>query len=297
MLDDGAVACAFAREGAWHLGRVDPRSGMLDEVPTPYTDIMWLRAVPGGVVFVGRLTGGVALRRPSRRRDGRLHGAASRDVGDAGSRRWCRSRSRSPSRAPPAASPTGCTTRREIPDHAAPAGDQPPLIVRCHGGPTAAASATLDVAIQFWTSRGFAVVDVDYAGSSGYGRAYRQLLRGAWGVADVEDCVEAARFAVARGWADPRRLVVRGSSAGGFTVLCALAFHDVFAAGASYYGIGDLEALRAETHKFFFAPPPHASRCAASTPSPPRPRARGWPAKARARRPRGSSSRRSATSC
>jgi dipeptidyl aminopeptidase/acylaminoacyl peptidase len=91
---------------------------------------------------------------------------------------------------------------------------------------------------------------VNYAGSSGYGRDYRGLLRGAWGVADVEDCVAAARHAVAQGWADGRRLLVRGSSAGGFTVLCALAFHDVFAAGASYYGIGDLEALSQETHKF-----------------------------------------------
>jgi dipeptidyl aminopeptidase/acylaminoacyl peptidase len=104
--------------------------------------------------------------------------------------------------------------------------------------------------VQFWTSRGFAVLDVNYAGSSGYGRAYRRLLDGAWGVADVEDCVAAARHAVAQGWADSGRLVVRGSSAGGFTVLCALAFHDVFAAGTSYYGIGDLEALRRDTHKF-----------------------------------------------
>ena len=126
----------------------------------------------------------------------------------------------------------------------------PPLIVRCHGGPTAAAPATLDPVVQFWTSRGFALLDVNYAGSSGYGRAYRRLLDGAWGVADVEDCVAAARYAVAQGWGDPARLVVRGSSAGGFTVLCALAFHDVFAAGASYYGIGDLEALRRDTHKF-----------------------------------------------
>jgi dipeptidyl aminopeptidase/acylaminoacyl peptidase len=249
VLDDGAVACAFAREGAWHLGRVDPRTGMLDEVPTPYTDIMWLRAVPGGMVFVGaspvaapcvvRLdvaTGACAVLRH-----------ATSEMPDA-----ALVSEPQPFAFPSAAGRVahGLYYAPKNPDHTAPAGDRPPLIVRCHGGPTAAASATLDVAIQFWTSRGFAVVDVDYAGSSGYGRAYRQLLRGAWGVADVEDCVEAGRFAVARGWADPRRLVVRGSSAGGFTVLCALAFHDVFAAGASYYGIGDLEALRAETHKF-----------------------------------------------
>jgi dipeptidyl aminopeptidase/acylaminoacyl peptidase len=94
------------------------------------------------------------------------------------------------------------------------------------------------------------VLDVDYRGSSGFGRAYRERLRGAWGVADVEDCVAAARFAVERGWVDPQRLAISGSSAGGYTTLCALTFHDAFRAGASHYGIGDLEALALDTHKF-----------------------------------------------
>ena len=103
---------------------------------------------------------------------------------------------------------------------------------------------------MFWTSRGIAVVDVDYRGSTGYGRSYRRALDGAWGVADVEDCVAAARFLADRGDADPHRLIIRGGSAGGFTVLAALALHDTFAAGASRYGIADLEALAADTHKF-----------------------------------------------
>ncbi|MCY3649404.1 MAG: S9 family peptidase [Acidimicrobiaceae bacterium] len=133
---------------------------------------------------------------------------------------------------------------------AGPAGDRPPLLVTAHGGPTAAARRQLQLGVVFWTSRGIAVVDVDYRGSTGYGRSYRRALDGAWGVADVEDCVAAARFLADRGDVDPQRLIIRGGSAGGFTVLAALALHDTFAAGASRYGIADLEALAADTHKF-----------------------------------------------
>jgi dipeptidyl aminopeptidase/acylaminoacyl peptidase len=132
----------------------------------------------------------------------------------------------------------------------APAGEQPPLLVLIHGGPTSAARPMLKLATQYWTSRGFAVVDVNYRGSTGYGRAYRDLLRGQWGVADVEDCVAVARHLAAVGEADPARCCIRGGSAGGFTTLAALAFHDTFAAGASHYGVADLEVLARETHKF-----------------------------------------------
>ncbi len=130
------------------------------------------------------------------------------------------------------------------------AGERSPLIVKTHGGPTAAASDVLDPRIQFWTSRGFSVADVNYAGSSGYGRAYRDRLEASWGVLDVEDCVAVARTLADEGSVDPRRLAISGGSAGGFTTLCALTFHDVFSAGASHYGIGDLEALARDTHKF-----------------------------------------------
>jgi len=132
----------------------------------------------------------------------------------------------------------------------APAGELPPLIVRGHGGPTGAASAALNLSIQFWTSRGFAVLDVNYRGSTGFGRAYREALYGNWGVADVDDMVAGAQHLVARGVADPKRLMIRGGSAGGFTTLAALAFRDTFSAGASHYGIGDLMALARDTHKF-----------------------------------------------
>lgn len=136
------------------------------------------------------------------------------------------------------------------PDHAAPTGELPPLIVRSHGGPTGRASPALSLQIQYWTSRGFAVADVDYGGSTGYGRPYRRLLDGRWGVVDVEDCVAAARHLAASGRVDPERLAIRGGSAGGYTTLCALTFHDTFKAGASYYGISDLAALARDTHKF-----------------------------------------------
>ena len=119
-----------------------------------------------------------------------------------------------------------------------------------HGGPTDAASTGLDLEVQFWTSRGIAVVDVNYGGSSGYGREFRRRLDGCWGIVDVDDCVNAARHLADRGLVDPERLAIEGGSAGGFTTLAALTFRDVFRAGASYYGIGDLEALARDTHKF-----------------------------------------------
>lgn len=132
----------------------------------------------------------------------------------------------------------------------APRDERPPLLVLVHGGPTGSARRSLHLPLRYWTSRGIAVVDVDYRGSSGYGRAYRRALDGRWGIADVEDAVAAARHLVDRGDVDGSKLLIRGGSAGGFTVLCALTFHDVFAAGASHYGIADLEALARDTHKF-----------------------------------------------
>lgn len=135
-------------------------------------------------------------------------------------------------------------------DYEGPDRELPPLITMSHGGPTAATSTDFRADIQFWTTRGFAVVDVDYRGSTGYGRAYRERLNGMWGVYDVDDCVAAAQHLAAEHLADPKRLAIRGRSAGGFTTLCALTFRNVFAVGASYYGIADAEILARETHKF-----------------------------------------------
>src|SRR5690606_22945119 len=136
------------------------------------------------------------------------------------------------------------------PEVTAPPGERPPVIVRSHGGPTSQARPGLSLGHQFWTSRGFAVLDVNYRGSTGFGRAYREALYGRWGIADVEDCIAAALALVEAGHADPRRLTISGGSAGGYTTLCALAFHDAFKAGASHYGVADLEALARDTHKF-----------------------------------------------
>ncbi len=131
------------------------------------------------------------------------------------------------------------------PDH-----ELPPLIVISHGGPTSTGTPLFSPAIQYWTTRGFAVADVDYGGSSGHGRAYRNRLRGQWGIVDVDDCTRAALYLADQGAVDPRRMVIRGGSAGGFTTLACLTFRDVFRAGASYYGVSDLAALARETHKF-----------------------------------------------
>ena len=128
--------------------------------------------------------------------------------------------------------------------------EKPPLLVMSHGGPTSAASTSLQYSVQYWTSRGLAVLDVNYRGSSGYGRAYRELLKGGWGIVDVDDCVNGARYLAETGQVDGNRLAIRGGSAGGYTTLCALTFRDTFKAGASHYGISDLEALAKDTHKF-----------------------------------------------
>jgi dipeptidyl aminopeptidase/acylaminoacyl peptidase len=129
-------------------------------------------------------------------------------------------------------------------------GELPPLLVMSHGGPTSATSAVLSPRVQYWTSRGIAVLDVNYGGSTGYGRDYRRRLDGRWGIVDVADCANGARYLVDQGLVDPERIAITGGSAGGFTTLACLAFTDVFRAGASHYGVADLEALARDTHKF-----------------------------------------------
>jgi dipeptidyl aminopeptidase/acylaminoacyl peptidase len=135
-------------------------------------------------------------------------------------------------------------------DFAAPAGELPPLLVKSHGGPTAAATASFNLRVQYWTSRGFAYLDVNYGGSTGYGREYRQRLDGQWGIVDVRDCLNSANYLVGQGKVDGSRLAISGGSAGGYTTLAALTFYDIFKAGASYYGVSDLVALAEDTHKF-----------------------------------------------
>ncbi len=135
-------------------------------------------------------------------------------------------------------------------DFTGPADERPPLLVMSHGGPTGATTSLFRYGIQYWTTRGFAVLDVNYGGSTGFGRAYRERLKGQWGIVDVADCVNGARYLAAQGLVDANRMAITGGSAGGFTTLCALTFYDTFKAGASYYGVSDLEALARDTHKF-----------------------------------------------
>ena len=136
------------------------------------------------------------------------------------------------------------------PDFAAPEGELPPLIVNVHGGPTSSTRPGLSVPFQYWTSRGFAVLDVNFRGSTSFGRAYRERLNGHWGVMDVQDCIDGAQYLIDLGRVDPARVAIRGRSSGGFTVLNALAASDVFTAGTSFFGIADLAKLAATTHKF-----------------------------------------------
>ena len=135
-------------------------------------------------------------------------------------------------------------------DYVGPPEERPPVLVQSHGGPTGATSSVLDLSLQYWTSRGIAVLDVNYGGSTGYGRAYRERLDGEWGIVDVDDCESGVRYLIDCGKVDAYRVAISGGSAGGYTTLCALTFRDIFKAGASYYGISDLEAMATDTHKF-----------------------------------------------
>jgi len=245
----GQIVCAYHEVDGWHLGRLDLENGRLHELRTPYSEVGRLRTAPGRAVFLGASpTQGTAIVEldPATGQTQVLRRASEVAIDP-----------RYLSVAQPIEFPTedGLTAHAfyyppHNPDFAAPNGERPPLLVKSHGGPTGATSSALSTTIQFWTSRGFAVVDVDYGGSTGYGRAYRERLNGRWGIVDVDDCTNAARYLVERGDVDANRLAIDGGSAGGYTTLACLTFRDAFKAGASYYGVSDLEALAKETHKF-----------------------------------------------
>jgi dipeptidyl aminopeptidase/acylaminoacyl peptidase len=246
--DEDALLCAIAEDGRQRLVRLDRPTGRLDEVPLPFTSIEGVRVRDGWACFLGAGPRSTAAVCALRLADGllRVLRTSGLDLDPA----WISEAEAITFRSAGGRRAHAFLYRPRHPGRTPAPGERPPLLVRAHGGPHAAASSALDGVVQFWTSRGFALVDVDYAGSSGYGRAYRRLLDGAWGVADVEDCLAAARHLVREGGMDPGRLAMRGSSAGGYTALCALVFHDLLQAGAIYYGIGDLEALARDTHKF-----------------------------------------------
>jgi dipeptidyl aminopeptidase/acylaminoacyl peptidase len=245
----GRIICAYTEQGTWHLASLDTATGQLTPIETPYSTVAQVRATRGRVLFAGgsptEPTSVVQLDLATGQFE--VLRRSSEVAVDPGYL--------SPPRA--LEFPTeGDLTAHALfyppknRDYAAPPGERPPLLVISHGGPTSAASGTLNLSVQYWTSRGIAVLDVNYGGSTGYGRAYRQRLEGQWGVVDVDDCANGARYLVEQDEVDGDRLITRGGSAGGYTTLCALTFRDVFRAGASYFGVSNLEALAKETHKF-----------------------------------------------
>ncbi|MEZ5481935.1 MAG: prolyl oligopeptidase family serine peptidase [Porticoccaceae bacterium] len=247
--DDSSIVCCYSQRGEWQLAIV--ANGCLTNIDSPYTQIAAIHCAGQKAWFIGAANNIEAE-------------LASCDLNQRSLQTEQRpeplpfeSACLSQPQAIDFATGTDCLSRAHgfyypatHPDYCVPEGEKPPLIVMCHGGPTGATSTALNLKIQFWTSRGFAVLDVNYRGSTGYGREYRQQLNGAWGIADIEDVVAGTRHIIAQGLADPHRVAIRGSSAGGYTVLAALTFTDTFKAGACLYGIGDLETLATDTHKF-----------------------------------------------
>ena len=250
LVGNERLVCAYSTAGSWRLGIIDLKTKEFQEINTRYTNISHLQAsAQGFVVFIGGtptettavikfdLTTG---KEEILRRTGDLEidpdylslpeAIAFPTSNNLTAYAWYY---------PP--------TNK---DYLAPEGELPPVIVKSHGGPTAAASVELNLRIQYWTSRGFGYLDVNYGGSIGYGREYRQRLDGQWGIVDVDDCVNAAQYLVKQQIIDGARLVITGSSAGGYTTLAALTFRNTFKAGASYYGVSDLEILAKDTHKF-----------------------------------------------
>jgi dipeptidyl aminopeptidase/acylaminoacyl peptidase len=243
------LVCAFVEAGRWQLAALDTRDGRLAPIPTPYSSISSVRAGPGRVVFVGASATDPAAIVQLELSSGRVEVLRrSSDLAvDPGYLAEPES-IQFPTEKGLTAQAFFYPPRNR--DYRAAVDERPPLLVMSHGGPTSATSTAFRPSIQFWTSRGIAVLDVNYGGSTGFGRAYRQRLDGEWGVVDVADCVNGARYLAERGDVDGARLAITGGSAGGYTTLCALTFRDVFRAGASYYGVSDLEALAKETHKF-----------------------------------------------
>lgn len=249
LASDHQMICTYSQKGITHLATLDTRTGKLKEIQTPYTSMSGPKVSGNQVLLIA----------------GSATTPTSIVLLDLNSGEFQVLRKSSQLELDPGyfsePQPVEFPTEHELSahgifyppknqDYQAPEGELPPLLVKIHGGPTSAASSSLNLRIQYWTSRGFAVLDVNYGGSTGYGRQYRQRLHGQWGVVDVDDCANGARYLAEHGFVDQNRLTIAGGSAGGYTTLCALTFRDVFKAGASYYGVSDLEALVTDTHKF-----------------------------------------------
>ena len=250
----GRIVCAYTRAGLGQLATVDLASGALQPIDTGFTEFGSVRADGDRVVFRAgapdRPTSLVALDLPAGRQ--RVLKRATDLIERTDPRIADYLTTATPVEFPTTGGRTafGLFYAPHNPDYAGGVDERPPLLVKCHGGPTSSASSTLNLGTQFWTSRGIAVLDVNYGGSTGFGREYRERLRLTWGVVDVDDCVNGAKFLAQQGLIDAKRAVISGGSAGGYTTLAALAFRDFFQGGASYYGVSDAAALARDTHKF-----------------------------------------------
>jgi dipeptidyl aminopeptidase/acylaminoacyl peptidase len=246
---DDKIICAYSVDGAWRLGNIDTVDKTMETIESPYTEIRTLKVGMGKAVFVGG-----SPTEPNSIVQYDSKSGKFEELRRSTSARVDQGYLSIP-RAINYPTADGLTAHAFFyppvnRDFTGRPGERPLLIVISHGGPTSAASTAMSLGIQYWTSRGFGVLDVNYGGSTGYGRAYMQRLNGQWGVVDVQDCINGALYLAERGEVDRNRLIIRGGSAGGFTTLAALTFHNVFKAGASYFGISDLEAFEIEGHKF-----------------------------------------------
>ena len=249
VLGPGLLIATYKRLGETHLIHIDAKHRTAEEIPTSYSEIEQLKGCGDHIAFLGSTVYGpdeIVVMQFSNLEAVAVQSASQVTLTpeNISKPRDLEFESRQAEMGHAWYYPPLNTAFKGSP------GEKPPLIVLSHGGPTSYSSASFNLAIQFWTTRGFAVVDVNYSGSTGYGRQYRERLKGQWGIRDVEDCIAAAQTLVDDGLVDGERLIIKGGSAGGYTTLAALTFHDVFTAGASYYGVGDLELLAKDTHKF-----------------------------------------------
>lgn len=249
FVDAETLVCAYTQNGLWHLAKLALADEKLTVINQPYTSISDPFVAQSFVIFGGgsAVKSGAIVRLDLATETIEVLKISSTLEIDSGYL------SEPQSIAFPTTGDREAYALLYLPknrDFQAPEGEKPPLKVKIHGGPTSQTSSSLNLSIQYWTSRGFAVLDVNYGGSTGYGRAYHCRLDGQWGLVDVDDCVNGAQYLVDRGLVDGDRLTIAGGSAGGYTTLAALAFRDQFKAGASYYGVSDLEALARDTHKF-----------------------------------------------
>jgi dipeptidyl aminopeptidase/acylaminoacyl peptidase len=243
------IVCVFVEQGIWRLGEINTQTGELTRVETSYADISSVHAAGSRALFrAGSPTQPLSIIDfDLTTRTSNILQRANKIEIDEG---YISQPQLIEFPTENGLTAHGFFYSPKNRDFDGPADEKPPLLVKSHGGPTAATYALLTFNIQYWTSRGFGVLDVNYGGSTGYGTEYRRRLNGMWGIVDVDDCVNGAKFLAAEGKVDGHRLMIDGGSAGGYTTLCALTFRDVFKAGASHFGVSDLEVLDQDTHKF-----------------------------------------------